>query len=669
MKTVRNFHSMRFDVAIVAGPRLPEFPTVGVRELSTLLSKFGLETGWVGGEGLFAKGVLPAGGSGGLALVEDAQGRAHRIQARAVVRFVLPDETPSPFEGSSHPSVLLGTTATKLVGDRAFIWNEPIVILGTGNRALRFGRGLLERGCPEVTLTESYAQWEGKRYAGWEVERRRFETLGGKLIEGNPLSFRKLGTNVGEFRLQDAKGIRVLEAAKLISFGPFSPEEGLKEYPPGSLLFEIEQTAPSVRATDPEGWMLEEERARILAARIAKALVPELGNSRDEIEAILRRSRSRMKRMDRYLDEPFELAFTGKWTAGAVLKNIKQFSGVPKTLHHTKPIASVECFETIGCDLCERACPTDAIRLDRLRSRKAEEEPRSILDESACIACGLCVQVCPSATPVMLEEPVDRSMGRITFSWRETGDVPEAHTFVTLVNRRGDALGTGRVIGHRAPISPPETPTGLVFYAEFLVEVEVPSHLVWEARGIRRLKAHASAVDADFIRQSARDFFPDRVEISWNGGRRFVRNGIPISTAFFENGFQRMNDRLLCEDGSCSLCEVEVDGVRQLACRTMVRKGMAIQSVRDETPSDDLCPCLGIQESDFLARVEQGNLLSVDAAFESTGLGSGRCHGQLCIGPAKRCLEKAGLDPKEVRNHLDWRFPWSDWKIDPGKLQ
>jgi ferredoxin len=666
---MRNFHSMRFDVALVAGPRLPTWPTVGVRELSSLLSKFKLEVGWIGGDGLVAKGVLPTGSSGGVALVEDGQGRAHRIQARSIVRFVLPTEVPNPFEGSSHPSVLLGTTAMKLVEDRAFIWNEPVAILGTGNRAIRFGRGLLERGCPEVTLIEAFAQWDGKRYAGWEVERRRFEVLGGKVIEGTPLSFRKVGSAVGELRIRDPRGVRFLEATKLISFGPFSPEEGLKEYPPGDLLFEIEQSARISRAEDPEGWILEEERARVLAARIAKALVPELGPSRDEIESTLRRSRSRMKRMSHYLEEPFELSFSGKWTAGPVLKTIRDFSGVPKSQHLDKKTASIECFETIGCDLCERACPTDAIRLDRLRSRKRNEEPRTILDESACIACGLCVQVCPSSTPVLLHAPEDQSMGRVVFSWRESTDAPMAGTFVTLMNRKGDALGTGRVIGQSTPETPLEAKPGLMLYSEFLVEVEVPAHLIWEARGIRKLKAHASAVDADFLRQNSREFLPDRVEISWNADRRFVRNGIPISTAFFENGFQRMNDRLLCEDGSCGLCEVEVDGVRQLACKTTVRKGMAIRSVEDETPTDDLCPCLGIQESAFLERVAQGSLLSVDAALEATGLGTGKCHGQLCIGPAKRCLERAGLEPSEVRNHLDWRFPWSDWKIDPGKLE
>jgi hypothetical protein len=269
-------------------------------------------------------------------------------------------------------------------------------------------------------------------------------------------------------------------------------------------------------------------------------------------------------------------------------------------------------------------------------------------------------------------------MGSITYSWRQSDEAPEAGTFVTLLNRRGDSLGTGRVLAsrdtgeaeaaERSKRSAGDEPLPRLF-SETVVDVEVPSHLMWEARGIRIPKAHASAADPDFVDLSEREFFAERVEISWNGERRFVRNGIPISTAFFENGFQRANDRLLCEDGSCGLCEVSVDGIRQLACQTRVRKGMAIKSVREEISSDDLCPCLGIAESEFRDRVEQGSLRSVDATLETTGLGSGKCHGQLCLGPAKRCLERAGLDTAEVRSHVDWRFPWSDWKVDPGKLK
>lgn len=659
-----NFYSTKFDLAIVAGPRLPFWPTTGVRELSALCTKFGLETAWIGGAGLHPKGVLSTGSSGGIILAEDAQRRTHRVEARAIVKFVLPDESPIPFEGSSHPSVFLGSTAMKLKEKSAFIWNEPVAIIGTGNRALRFASELLERGCPEVYLIETHVQWEGKRYSGWEVERRRFEMLGGEVIEAEPTSFKKIGSGIGELRLKDRKGIRLLEVSRVISFGPFMQGEALKEYPPGSLLFELEQTSLATREADPEGWILEEERSRILSARIVRALVPELGNSRDELEAILRRSRNRLKRGSAHFAEPFEFSYSGKWTAPPVMKALKLFSGVPQSLYTQKPVASVECFETIACDLCERACPTQAIRLDRLRSRKSGEEPRTILDEGACTACGLCLQACPSATPVLLHEPENRSMGMMTFSWRERDSAPEPGTFVTLSNRRGENLGTGRVLSHKKM----EKTAKFRAFSDHLVEVEVPAHLIWEARTIRKPLAHASATDLNFLSQNSRDFMPERVEISWNGERRFVRGGIPISTAFFENGFQRSNDRLLCEDGSCSLCEVEVDGIKQLACNTMVRKGMAIRSIRDESSSDDLCPCLGIQESAFMERVDQGSLQSVDAAFESTGLGSGRCHGQLCIGPAKRCLEKAGANSTEVQSHIDWRFPWSDWKIAPGKL-
>jgi formate hydrogenlyase subunit 6/NADH:ubiquinone oxidoreductase subunit I len=50
-----------------------------------------------------------------------------------------------------------------------------------------------------------------------------------------------------------------------------------------------------------------------------------------------------------------------------------------------------------GCDLCEKACPHEAIRL---------HETRAEVLESACTGCGLCVQACPTGALEYEIEPV-----------------------------------------------------------------------------------------------------------------------------------------------------------------------------------------------------------------------------------------------------------------------
>ena len=69
----------QMDVAILAGPRLKQWPTHGVRTLSKLCADSGLKAGWYGGVGMTVTVVLPNEGSGGVGMMEDAQKRIHRI--------------------------------------------------------------------------------------------------------------------------------------------------------------------------------------------------------------------------------------------------------------------------------------------------------------------------------------------------------------------------------------------------------------------------------------------------------------------------------------------------------------------------------------------------------------------------------------------------------------
>src|SRR5690606_1445751 len=130
-------------------------------------------------------------------------------------------------------------TARLLLQDTRILWSPATVIIGTSNGAFRFGSELLEKGVSgRVVCVETRGVWEGKDYAGWEVERRRFEILGGRIIHGRPLRLERKGPLLWEFRLQDPQGVRLIEAGRVVSAGPFHARPGVSEYPPGSMLFE-----------------------------------------------------------------------------------------------------------------------------------------------------------------------------------------------------------------------------------------------------------------------------------------------------------------------------------------------------------------------------------------------------------------------------------------------
>jgi len=196
-----------------------------------------------------------------------------------------------------------------------------------------------------------------------------------------------------------------------------------------------------------------------------------------------------------------------------------------------------------------------------------------------------------------------------------------------------------------------------------LVQVELPTHLLWEARGLKRARAAAAEDEAYLLAVERSSESVEKIEITLNGERRMVRDKIPVSVALFEIGQSRPEDTLFCPDGSCGLCQVTVDGVKKLACQEKIHRGMAVRLSEPPAPTqgeNSLCPCLGVTVEQVVERIKQGNLQSPEAVLSVTHVGEGRCHGQLCGEAFRRALLKEGIDASQW---TDWRFPWSEWVL------
>lgn len=633
-----------FDLVIAAGPRAEPWPSVGVRSLSSFCAKMGLTVGVFGGESISVKGVIPLQGAGALVLAQDIQGRIHRIHARSVVRVAATGLIADPFKGWDSPALVPLNTAKRLWKNHSVSWDPNTVILGSGNAALQFGCELLDSGVAEVICVETNPQRGAKRFSGWEVFRRRFEMAGGKLIEAQPLSLTRQAALLWELRLQDSHGIRVQEVTRVVMAGPFSDLPAIREYPPGSLLLELEQTAGATKEQDIDGWLLEEERGRWLACKIIKALGAQQESNREELESVLKKARSRLKRYQRHYQEPFTPAYEGKWVAAPDLRKIKECAGVPKAAHLNRPVASIECIESISCNICHLICPERAISVEHG------------LDEEKCTGCGVCVRVCPADAIVLLHQREEQSSSLLGLPWRgkrnwKHGELP------VILNRHGEVLGSARVVRDKDSPPEPESPVTIV-------QLEVPSHLLWEARAIKRPKLSAAADEKYFAAVDDSQKQEGKVEITMNGEKRRVRDQVPIATALFELGLARPEDLLHCSDGSCGLCDVNVDGVKKLACQTKIHKGMAVQLPKrpESDPSDEfLCSCQSISAESVIARLQQGKLRSPEAVLSVTHVGEGKCRGQRCMDPFKRLLKEQGMD---LSQWIDWRFPWSEWTLN-----
>ncbi|MBU6154208.1 MAG: 4Fe-4S binding protein [Bdellovibrionales bacterium] len=622
----------QIDVAILAGPRLRQWPTQGVRVLSRHCSDAGLKVGWYGGPGMRVRGVLPLESSGALVMVEDVQGRLHRIQAKSVIKVSPELEFPLPFDGWYSPGLIPEATARKLLTQGSLNWQSVVVILGTGNRALRLGAELLESHLStRVVCVESVYP----EVRGWEVDRRRFEMRGGKIIFGKPVLLSQKSPFLWSIKIQDDHGIRVIDVARVISVGPFSDDSGFREYPPGSLLIEWENSEASLVKDDVEKVLLDENRAVVLASQIIKGLTEVPSDLKSGFDRALWAGKQKLKELESLKQRRFSWSYDGKWLSPESKRQLHEFEGVPKALKKEGLLASIECVEKIGCKVCEKVCPAHAIKIDR--------EQKRFLIEDRCTGCGFCLQVCPSQVPVMIEGEGAGSYSTLVLPFAEK-PAPKKGDRVGLLSRKGEVLVQGRVLDQFLDGPVP------------LFKVETPSHLIWEVRGMLPLQGIEETSNSE-------DFYQERgtrVEVQIHGESRRVREGQMVSVALFEIGMARPNDILMCEDGSCGLCQIQADGVKKFACETQIHQGMDIRFTRDHPASSELCPCEGITCAQLTEKIDSVKPDTLEALSQVIEVGQGKCHGLLCKRSWIELSRAAGV---ESERYNDWSFPWGDWTV------
>lgn len=625
-----NLRDGHLDVAIVAGPGLSHFPTRGVTRLTQALAENGLRVGVYGGDDVRCKGVLPRPDAGAVVLLEDAQQRIHRIQVSALVRVAAPGEVPLPFAGSWDPRVLLYSSARRLQAEGVLrLGRKRVVLLGGGNRTLSFGSSLLAQEASVVAVSPQGFD------AAWQVERIRFERRGGLLAVARPQSFRDLEGRA-ELTCSDAIGLRVFQTDYVVSVEEDLAARALwREYPKESLLFEFENRALLTQEADVQGWRDEENIADVLAGRILK---------------VLRSQRAPRRARDPHQESGRPATvfhYRGKWLESESLKTLKSFSGTPRAAHTRRMVASIECLDSIPCNACEAACPEKAIRLG------ARGTPESVLKEDLCTACGICVEVCPSEVPVLIEEK--SSTGKMVV----LGDldrIPASGGLVSLVNRRGEGMGTGRSLGPYAA-NDGDRPSRLV-------TLEVPQHLLFEVRGFRVPQAVA---EVEPMPSSP----GPKIEIQVDGHRRQVEAGLTVLATLRAIGRGHALDNLYCADGSCRRCLVTIDGVKQLGCQTRVRAGISLEvggdRKREVNPGKDsceACPCLGTTLEEMTRTLKDPSMRSMAVHGASLRLGEGKCRGRLCVPVFKRLAQEAGH--REAEHWIDWRFPSEEWVLNPG---
>ena len=132
-----------------------------------------------------------------------------------------------------------------------------------------------------------------------------------------------------------------------------------------------------------------------------------------------------------------------------------------------KPVAVPECPQEIPCTPCAEICPVGAISM-------LNPNAKPLVDYDKCIGCSLCVQICPGLAFFMIAYRGE--LARVTMPY-ELFPIPKRGDEVTLLNRRGEVVGTGKVV----LVIPRDKSVG----DTPVLTVEIPVNLAWDVRAVK----------------------------------------------------------------------------------------------------------------------------------------------------------------------------------------
>jgi len=568
-----------------------------------------------------------------------------RLRAESCVVFGPHGVWPVPYPGWTLPGTLTLEALSRWMNEVKWIPGREFTFLGSANRAVRMAGMLLDRGAKTCYIVE-----EGNTTKCWRAYHDRFVAKGGRILVQHKLqSILPEGPARLQLRLGNDQGTLLLNTDTVVLSPTNDDVLNAPDKWKSGLFYVARRRTPWDTAIDEEPWF-EKLDWRELYWRVGRFLkVVDYSEAEGALKTLKAERRNLLDYRTKSAKKgsiPF-VGYSGKILDRDTMAAVQTSVSTPKSFDTPKPMASLECFEHIPCRACADACPEAAIDIPLLT-----DLPRLLAER--CTGCGACVAACPPGVAVMVKElPVEQKARY--FLPDDSKELWKEGTALHLLNRRGDPLGQGRVVASTAYEG------GL----HRMLEIESTNVHMWEARNYRVPKGEF----AEEASAAARS--PTNLKRGWvhiNGVRRLCPVDVPLTVALWQLGQRRFEDAFFCHDGSCRLCEVEINGKPALACREIVHEGHEItinQAKPWKQQDEPLCPCKGVLTQDLQELRAEG--VPEKLCQELTGLGQGTCHGRWCLN--SRTMSSTPEKPRPIFHGFEsspWRDVWASDVVDLG---